>query len=83
MSADSSQCSPFASRTVTRHLLRGGAGLSLLAVALLLLDTHPVGAIGLAVAAVVALRGCPMCWTIGLIETITHRVRSLATKRPS
>jgi hypothetical protein len=23
--------------------------------------------------ALVCLRGCPMCWTVGLIETMLHR----------
>ena len=67
--------SPFASRTVMRHLLRGAAGLLAVAGALLMLrGGGPLGVIGtlppLALA-VILFRGCPMCWTVGLIETVT------------
>jgi hypothetical protein len=75
-----STCSPFASRTVTRHLLRGGAGLLLLVWALGQFATQPVVAVAAAGAAVVALRGCPMCWTVGLIETVASRLRVLANR---
>jgi len=30
----------------------------------------------------VALRGCPMCWTMGLFETIAHKVRGPAVPAP-
>lgn len=75
-----STCSPFASQTVTRHLLRGAAGLLLLLLAIGQFDTHPVVAVAAAGAAVVALRGCPMCWTVGLIETVARRMRVLANR---
>lgn len=68
--------SPFASRTVTRHLLRGAAGATLALVALDVAATSPVVAIAAGLAALVALRGCPMCWTVGLVETVVGRVRS-------
>jgi len=67
--------SPFASRTVTRHLLRGVLGAGLLAVAVSSAASHPVLAIAAAIGGVAALRGCPMCWTLGLCETIAHRRR--------
>lgn len=73
-------CSPFASRTITRHLLRGAAGLLLLLWAIGQFATQPVVAVAAAGAAVVALRGCPMCWTVGLIETVASRVRVLAKR---
>jgi hypothetical protein len=75
-----STCSPFASRTVTRHLLRGAAGLLLLLLAIGQFATQPVVAVAAAGAAVVALRGCPMCWTVGLIETVASRLRVLANR---
>jgi hypothetical protein len=28
--------------------------------------------LGAGVAALVALRGCPMCWTVGLVETLSQ-----------
>jgi hypothetical protein len=68
--------SPFTSRTVTRHLLRGVVGLALLVFALVSWSERPVLAIAEALVAVVALRGCPMCWTIGLVETVMLRLRA-------
>jgi len=63
----------FASRSVGSHLLRGIAGLGPLALAWYLWPV--IGWVALAPAAlgVVALRGCPMCWTIGLIQTVSRR----------
>jgi hypothetical protein len=58
----------FASRTLTEHLLRGivGIGAMIGAVAF-----APLGWASLLLVPVglVALRGCPMCWTIGLVQT--------------
>jgi hypothetical protein len=70
----------FASASVTRHLARGALGFGLIGAALVL--TSSVGAVALLLAplGVVALRGCPMCWTLGLIETISAgRVRRACT----
>ena len=33
---------------------------------------HPWLSLGAGVAALVALRGCPMCWTVGLVETLSQ-----------
>jgi hypothetical protein len=64
----------FASRTLTEHLLRGivGIGAMIGAVAF-----APLGWASLLLVPVglVALRGCPMCWTIGLVQTVWARVR--------
>ena len=69
--------SPFASASVPRHLARGGAGVLALGCGLLLLRVGGwVGIIGAVCAiglAVVLLRGCPMCWVIGLAETLALR----------
>ena len=67
--------SPFASRTVTRHLLRGTAGVALVVLAFDVASNTPVVAIAAGLLAVIAFRGCPMCWTIGLVETIVDRAR--------
>jgi hypothetical protein len=67
--------SPFASRTIPGHLARGAAGLLLLVWALGNAAAHPVLAGTAGLSAIVALRGCPMCWTIGLVETVVHRLR--------
>jgi nicotinamide riboside transporter PnuC len=43
--------------------------------ALLHQASDPVFAAIAGVLAVVAMRGCPMCWTIGLVEAISNRLR--------
>jgi len=68
----------FASSTIVAHLMRGGIAAALIAWAVVNQSSHPGFAIAAGVLAVVAMRGCPMCWTIGLIETIGAVV---ATKR--
>ena len=69
----------FASRTITEHIFRGAAGVGLFVTSAALMPTHPLIALLALPLAIVALRGCPMCWTMGLIETIANRV----TGKPS
>ena len=68
------QCSVFTSRNVTTQLLRGAIAAGSLSWALLN-DSSPaafdLAAIGVAF---LAMRGCPMCWLVGLIETIAAQV---------
>ncbi|MFJ8082653.1 hypothetical protein ACIQ6Y_18760 [Streptomyces sp. NPDC096205] len=61
----------YASATVPRHLARGAVGFGALIASLALLPV--VGPLSLLLAPVglVALRGCPMCWAIGLAETLS------------
>lgn len=63
----------FASRTVTRHIVRGVIGLSLLIAAFALIPLVGALSLLLALPAVVALRGCPTCWLLGLSETLANR----------
>ena len=62
--------SPLASRSVREHLFRGAAGLAATVLAIVLLAV--VGPISLALLPVTAVvwRGCPTCWTIGLLGTL-------------
>jgi hypothetical protein len=60
----------FASSTIVAHLMRGGIAAALIASAMLNQSSHPAFAIAAGIGAVAAMRGCPMCWTVGLIETI-------------
>jgi hypothetical protein len=56
---------------VARHLTRGAIGFGLIGSAFALTaSTGPI-ALLLAPLGMVALRGCPTCWTVGLIQTIT------------
>lgn len=70
----------FASRTITGHLARGTVGLSALGTAVALGPVHPLIALALVPVALIALRGCPACWTIGLIQTVAARS---AARRPA
>ena len=65
----------FASRHLSAHLLRGAAAAALLAGAFVLQSAHPWWAAAAALAALGALRGCPVCWTIGLVETLGRQRR--------
>ena len=66
-----SESSSFASASLPRHLARGAIGFGLIGAGFGL--TAVVGPVSLllAPAGMVALRGCPMCWTAGLIETVS------------
>ncbi|GGF33356.1 hypothetical protein GCM10011519_03500 [Marmoricola endophyticus] len=58
----------FGSSSVAVHLVRGVVGLVLLVGALVLAGDHPWALLGL-VGTVVAWRGCPTCWAMGLVAT--------------
>jgi hypothetical protein len=55
------------------HLLRGVLGAALALGAIALWDTYPIVSVVFAAGMVAAFRGCPMCWTMGLCETIYRR----------
>jgi hypothetical protein len=57
---------PFASATLGRHLVRGLAGFGLVAAAFGLLGVVGPLSFALLPLGLLALRGCPMCWTLGL-----------------
>ena len=67
----------FASATFAEHILRGLTGLGAIAAAIWLGHTPGtaalVGSVGLGLVALCALRGCPICWTTGLIEMVRSR----------
>lgn len=63
----------FATQTLTGHLIRGALAFALLWFAIAQQHLHPVASVLAALLALVAMRGCPVCWTIGLVETIGQR----------
>ncbi|VXB24205.1 conserved hypothetical protein [Nocardioides sp. AX2bis] len=63
--------SMFASGSVTEHVLRGILGLGLVVAAFALAGRQPL-ALLLLVPAVVAWRGCPTCWLMGLGATLSR-----------
>jgi hypothetical protein len=62
--------SPLASSSLCKHLSRGAVGLAVAVLAIILVGV--VGPISLALLPVtaVAWRGCPTCWTVGLLGTL-------------
>jgi hypothetical protein len=63
----------FGSAFLGAHLMRGAAAAALLVWAIIHQTAHPWLSLGAGVAALFALRGCPMCWTVGLVETLFFR----------
>ena len=66
----------FASNTLSEHIFRGAIGIVALWIAVATAATHPWGSLVLGAVVLVAFRGCPICWAIGLFETAAHRSRS-------
>ena len=71
----------FGSTFLGAHLMRGAAAAALLAWAIVHQTAHPWLSLGAGVAALVALRGCPMCWTVGLVETLSQGLRDSTAER--
>lgn len=70
----------FASESLAEHLVRGLVGLGALAAVVALGSTHPwLSLLGLPVA-LLALRGCPLCWTVGLVQTAYARLRGRSSE---
>ena len=67
----------FATRTITGHLIRGAIAFTLLYVAIDQQDTQFGLSLVSALLALAAMRGCPVCWTFGLVETIQQRLSKL------
>ena len=66
--------SVFGSKSLIGHLLRGVTGFFAVYWAFThqsepVLSVLPIGA------ALVLFRGCPICWTVGLMETIAGKLR--------
>jgi hypothetical protein len=68
------ECGVFASRSITAHLIRGAIAAALLTWAWLHQSSNPVTAATALIVSLFAMRGCPTCWTMGLFETIAHRL---------
>ena len=75
----------FASKSLVEHALRGVIGVSAI-VAAVVVGRVPggvavVASLGLAAIALVAFRGCPICWTIGMVETMHQRFGPRSAER--
>jgi hypothetical protein len=64
----------FASATLIEHVLRGAVGIGALECAVAIAEIHPWGSLALGMLVLLAFRGCPICWTIGLFETARQHI---------
>ncbi|ADI03503.1 hypothetical protein SBI_00382 [Streptomyces bingchenggensis BCW-1] len=62
----------FASASLPRHLVRGAVGFGALVGSFALIPAVGPVSLVLLPAGLFALRGCPMCWAVGLIQTISR-----------
>jgi hypothetical protein len=65
----------FASATLAGHLLRGALGVVALAAAISMGPESAAASLALGGVALLAFRGCPLCWTVGLFETVVARLK--------
>ncbi len=68
----------FGNRSLVVHLVRGGIGAVALAAALRGYDVVGWPALLLIGVALWAFKGCPICWTMGLVETVAFKVLARA-----
>ena len=68
--SSSGQRSPLASGSVREHLFRGAVGLTAAVLAVVLAAVVGPVSLVLLLVTVFAWRGCPTCWTVGLLGTL-------------
>lgn len=71
----------FASRALIEHISRGAVGIGALWAAVTIAASHPWSSLALGALVLLAFRGCPICWTIGLFETIAQQGRKPSGNR--
>ncbi|MFI6847489.1 hypothetical protein ACIBJD_23080 [Kitasatospora sp. NPDC050467] len=62
----------FSSTSLPRHLARGVVGFGALAGSFALVPVAGPVSLLLLPVGVLALRGCPMCWAVGLAQTVSR-----------
>lgn len=62
----------FASRSVPRHLARGAIGFGLIIGSIALVPVAGPATLLAAPLALIAFRGCPTCWLVGLAQTVSR-----------
>jgi len=62
----------FASASLVGHLVRGAIGIGLAMLAFQNQD-QPILSLTAAAGALIAFRGCPICWTVGLFESVSQK----------
>ena len=66
----------FCNTSITRHLLRGAVAFGLLLAALSPTELPTLLRSAAAGGAFLLMRGCPMCWLLGLFESIARRAKA-------
>jgi hypothetical protein len=69
--APASRRSPLASGSVSEHVVRGVVGVLAAVLALVLLPVVGPFSLLLLGVTVIAWRGCPTCWAVGLLGTLS------------
>jgi hypothetical protein len=64
----------FASESLVGHMLRGAMGIGLLIWAIRH-QSQPALSLAAAAGALLAFRGCPICWTVGLVESVMQKIK--------
>ncbi|MFD8646058.1 hypothetical protein ACFV14_37780 [Streptomyces zaomyceticus] len=62
----------FASKSLPRHLARGAVGFGLIVGSIALVPVAGPATLLAAPLALIAFRGCPTCWMVGLAQTISR-----------
>jgi hypothetical protein len=70
----------FASNSLVEHLARGAVGICALSCAISTSAQHSIYSLAFAVVSLLAFRGCPICWTIGFVETTYQQFKRLVEK---
>lgn len=71
-SANTATAPDFASKSVPRHLVRGVIGFGLIIGSIALVPVAGPATLLAAPLALIAFRGCPTCWMVGLAQTISR-----------
>lgn len=61
------------SRSLTEHVLRGLCGSAAVVASASWADSRPGSALAALTIALIALRGCPLCWTVGLLQMLSAK----------
>ena len=69
----------FASKTLVEHLVRGAIGITALWLAMHFASVSVFVPILLVPISLFAFKGCPLCWTLGLGETLLAKLRGKPT----
>lgn len=73
----------YCSSSLLMHLLRGVGAIVLVIIAFFIVPVYPISIVPVLIGVMLLLRGCPMCWLVGLIEKVKgkrHKIPSTENK---